>query len=160
MNDNFIGCSISEHQWNICSKNFKPIGANVLMRRSAYDRGKMPTDQYGTRCQTMIFCDVSMRRSVWGTGFMRRINTALGDNELSDSYVSKTLIIRQKGHLYPAYPALAETLTKAVGTVCGLGGGGILHFHFKRIQFCTLVFLWFPIFTELWDYFSRIDSIH
>ena len=78
----FISCSIVEHQWNICSNNFKQIGADVLMRRLTYDMGKLPTDQCGTLCQTMIFCDVSMLCSVWGTGFMWRMNTALGDNEL------------------------------------------------------------------------------
>ena len=56
--------------------------ADILMRRSAYDRGKLATDQYSTRCQTMISCDISMWRSVWETDFMRRMNTALGDNGL------------------------------------------------------------------------------
>ena len=55
---------------------------------------------------------------------------------------------------------------KAVGTFLGLGGGGakkilrgLIILFFKRIQFCSLVYLWFPISTELLTYFSHI-SIH
>ena len=47
---------------------------------------------------------------------------------------------------------------KAVGTFFGLGGKHflILHLHIKRIQFCSLVYLWFPKFTELSVYFILI----
>ena len=44
----------------------------------------------------------------------------------------------------------------------GIGGAIFFfksHLYFKRIQFCTLVYLWFVISTELWTYFSHI-SIH
>ena len=81
VNDNFIGCSIIEHQWNICSNNFKPIVADVLMRRLAYDR-KIADGSVRHTMSDNDFCDVSMQRSVWETGFMRRMNTALRDNEL------------------------------------------------------------------------------
>ena len=61
-------------------------------------------------------------------------------------------------------------LFKAVGKILGLGGGEgkkyfaprkffFNHLFFKRIQFCSLVYLWFPISTELLTYFSHI-SIH
>ena len=56
-----------------------------------------------------------------------------------------------------------QGFSKAVGTILGLGGGGgdLLqsHLYFKRIQFCTLVYLRFPISTELLTYFSHM-AIH
>ena len=47
----------------------------------------------------------------------------------------------------------------------GIGGGGatrkffLIILFFKRIQFCSLVYLWFPISTDLLTYFGHI-SIH
>ena len=66
-----------------------------------------------------------------------------------------------------SFLSLRRCDSKAVGTIFGLGGQKkfcrakffLIILFFKRIQFCSLVYLGFPISTDLLTYFGHI-SIH
>ena len=69
----------------------------------------------------------------------------------------------QPAKITPYYSHFAGC-SKAVGTIFGLGGQKkfcakffLTTLFFKRIQFCSLVYLWFPISTELLPYLSHIS---
>ena len=68
--------------------------------------------------------------------------------------------VKQTVPLYLKHVAIFRDKHQGRRNGFGIGGGGgakkgffILHLHIKRIQFCSLVYLWFPKFNELSVYF-------